>query len=254
MARETTLSFEEYFWQDVDLDGKVVLDAETGFGLTTSEVAGRLSQQKHKGRIISLDIDSEAFEDARKLLLTQGLLDLVTFVKTDLSNMPEIASNSIDIVISTRTIADINSFPCRLTRALVEFQSSEAKRSSHSKRRISTSNSFKSTRRSCCSEVAACKSHIPPNSKTTRQRNRTRRPRIHNEARRIPRMQMGSFQRRIKPQRRMSHFVERATEMIEKIKDSKLKNAFREQIKNIRTMFTEQGGTFLPRYILHAKK
>jgi hypothetical protein len=40
MVREgTSLSFEKYFWKGVDLNGKVVLDAGTGFGLTTCEIA-----------------------------------------------------------------------------------------------------------------------------------------------------------------------------------------------------------------------
>jgi len=71
MRENTTLTFEEYFWRNVDLDGKVVLDAGTGFGLTTTEMAKRISQQEHKGKIISVDIDTKAFEQVRKLLKAQ---------------------------------------------------------------------------------------------------------------------------------------------------------------------------------------
>jgi len=74
VREETSQSFEAYFWRDIELDGKTILDAGTGFGLTTSEIAKRIHQQKHKGKIISVDIDPEAFEDAQGLLQTQGLL------------------------------------------------------------------------------------------------------------------------------------------------------------------------------------
>jgi ubiquinone/menaquinone biosynthesis C-methylase UbiE len=134
MVREdTSLSFEEYFWKGVDPNGKVVLDAGTGLGLTTCEIARQIYEQKHRGKIVSVDIDPQAFEQARKLLQTQKwpdvvrlkrpnkLLDLINFVKADLSNMPEITAESVDIVMSTRTLADINSLPRRLTEAIREF-------------------------------------------------------------------------------------------------------------------------------------
>jgi ubiquinone/menaquinone biosynthesis C-methylase UbiE len=132
-SEHTSLSFEEYFWKDVDLNGKVVLDAGTGFGLTTCEIARRMCQEKQSGKIVSIDIDPNAFEQARKMIQTQKwsdlaklkrpckLLDLVDFVNADLSNMPEIDNESMDVVVSTRTLADINSSPFRLTKALTEF-------------------------------------------------------------------------------------------------------------------------------------
>jgi len=117
----TTLSFEEYFWKGIDLDGKVVLDAGTGFGITTLEIARRMIVQRQTGRIVSVDMDSNCFELARKLLAKHKLEHLVDFVHADLSNMPQIETESIDIIISTRTISDINRFPCRLMRAISEF-------------------------------------------------------------------------------------------------------------------------------------
>jgi len=101
MVREdTSWSFEEYFWQGVDLDNKVVLDAGTGFGITTSEIAGRFHVQKLRGRIISVDVDPSSFELARKRLKEKGLVELVTFVKADLLHMPEIQTESVDLVVS----------------------------------------------------------------------------------------------------------------------------------------------------------
>ncbi len=57
LAREdTSLSFEEYLGQGVDLDSGVILDAGMGFGITTLEIAERISLKKSKARIISVDI------------------------------------------------------------------------------------------------------------------------------------------------------------------------------------------------------
>jgi predicted O-methyltransferase YrrM len=68
VVEDTSLSFEEYFWKDMDLKGKVVLDAGTGLGLTTYEIARRIYQEKQRGKIVSGDVDPEVFKQARKLL------------------------------------------------------------------------------------------------------------------------------------------------------------------------------------------
>lgn len=175
MVREyTTLSFEEYFWRGVDLDGKVVLDAGTGFGVTTCEIAKRMSRQKHRGKIISVDIDPEAFEHARKMLQMQGWIDLlklkapkellclVEFVKADLSNMPEIKSESIDVM------------------RLAGFKE--------------------------------CRYAIFNGEKI--------------------------------PQRRMKHFEERAKELVSKLENLKIKDAFIDEVKRVKEMFNKQGGSF----------
>lgn len=76
---------------------------------------------KKKGKIISVDVDFQCFELARKLLAKHRLEHLVNFVQANLLNMPEIKTNSIDIITSTRTISDINKSPCQLIRAISEF-------------------------------------------------------------------------------------------------------------------------------------
>jgi ubiquinone/menaquinone biosynthesis C-methylase UbiE len=123
---DSSISFKEYFWRDIDLKSKVVLDAGTGFGLTTSEIAERIMCQKANSAIISVDIDPEAFESARKQLRKHSLSKLhdlpkpVIFIRADLSHIP-IKQGAIGLVISTRTLADIESFSCRVTRVLTEF-------------------------------------------------------------------------------------------------------------------------------------
>lgn len=243
------------FWKGVDLNEKVILDAGTGFGLTTSEIAGRLYQQRTRGRIISVDIDSRAFEDARRLLQTQGLLNYVTFVKADLSNMVEIASEFVDVVVSTRTLADINATPCRLTRAITEFYrvlklNGQAILSDECPLLTAQTQEEEVAVRRW--QLVKAMSHLigRPHANETEPEDIESTMQLvgfHD-------VRWTVFKGEPIPQRRINYFVERAIEMTEKIKDSKLKNAFREQIENIRTMFTEQGGTFPSRYIIHAKK
>lgn len=43
VREDTRLSFDEYFWQGIDIGDKIVLDAGTGFGHTTLEIAQKLS-------------------------------------------------------------------------------------------------------------------------------------------------------------------------------------------------------------------
>jgi len=256
MVRENVaLSFEEYFWRDIDLNGKVVLDAGTGFGLTTAEIARRIYQQKHKGTIISVDIDPEAFDQARKTLQAQTLLDLVTFVKADLSNMLERESESIDIVISTRTLADINSSSCRLIRAIAEFY-----RILKPNRQVVLSDEYPLLTARNQEETVAVKrwqlvkalSHL-----TGRPHANEVEPEDLESTMRLPgfrECRWAVFKGEKLTERRINHFVERSTEMTTHIESQKLKKAFEEEIHNIRKILNKQGGILPPRYILHAKK
>jgi len=254
MPREgTSLSFDEYFWKDLDLDGKVVLEAGTGFGVTTSEIAKRILQTK-RGKIISVDIDPESLEQARKLL-PKELKELIKFVRADLSSMPEVSAESIDIIISTRTLADINSIPCRLTRALVEFHrvlkpngqvvlSDEcpllAPRSQEETVAVKRWQLAKAlshlVRRAHANEVEPEDIEYTMNLAGFRE------------------CKWAVFKGEKISQRRIKHFVESATEMANRIDDSKLKSAFLEATENVAEMFNKLGGVFPPRYILHAKK
>jgi ubiquinone/menaquinone biosynthesis C-methylase UbiE len=255
MVREgTSLSFEDYFWKDVDLNGRVVLDAGTGFGLATCEIARRIYQQEPRGKIISVDVDPEAFEQARKLLPSK-LLDLVNFARADLSKMPEIASESVDIVISTRTLADVNSLPCRLTRAITEFY------------RV-----LKPKGQAVLSDE--CPLLVPSNQEEEVAVRRwqlikavshlTGRPHaneVEPEDLEFTMQLVGfrecrwaSFSGDKISQERINHFSKSATELVTEIKDSTLKNAFLEEIKDVREMYNKHGGALPPRFVLHAEK
>lgn len=268
MVREyTRLSFEEYFWREIDLDGKVVLDAGTGFGITTCDIAMRMCRQKHRGKIISVDIDPAAFRRARKMLRMHGWMDLlklkspkdllclVEFVKADLSNMSEIASDSVDIIISTRTLADINSFPCRLTKAIAEFY------------RVLKPNGQVVLSDECPAQAPANKeeevavrrwqiikalSHLTgkPHANEISPEDLESIMQIIG----FRECKYAIFTGEKIPKRRIEHFVKRAKELTNKLENLKLRDAFMDEIKNVREIFNMQGGNFPQRYILHAKK
>jgi len=255
VREETSLPFEAYFWQDIELDGKTMLDAGTGFGLTTSEIAKRIHQQDYRSKVISVDIDPKAFEDAQKLLRSQGLLGYVTFIKADLSNMPEIKSETIDLIISTRTLADINSTPCHLTRAITEFHRvmkphGQAILSDECPLLIAPTKE---------EEVAVARwqlvksiSHL-----TGRQHANEIQPEDLEFTMKLTgfkNCQWAVFKGEKISKQRINHFATRTTELTENIPDIKLKTAFQERINQIKTMFDKQGGVLPPRYILHAKK
>lgn len=251
----TTLSFEEYFWKDINLDGKVVLDAGTGFGITTLEIARRMIVQRKTGRIISVDMDSNCFKLARKLLAKRKLEHLVDFVQADLSNMPQIDTGSIDIIISTRTISDINRFPCRLMRAISEFY-----RVLKDEGRIVLNDECpRLLPLSDGEEVAVSRwrlakaiSHL------------IGRPHSHEiEPQDLEFMlkfvgfrkcEWAIFKGERIPERRIKHFVSRAKEMALKIEDTRLKSAFFNAIEDVQKVFQKKDGVFPPKYVVHAIK
>jgi len=252
---DTLLSFEDYFWDNIDLNNKAILDAGTGFGVTTLEIAKRIDLQKARSRIISVDVDPQSFEFARKLLIEHGLLDLVTFEKADLSSMPKIQNESVDIIISTRTIADINSFPCRLVKAIAEFY------------RV-----LRKGGRIILSDECPCLKAQSEEEKVGVTRWQLAKAISHLIGRShshevepedlefimtlvgFQRCRWAVFKGESIPPRRINHFVVSATETATQIENPKLRKALIGEIKAVKKVFDEKGGVFPPRYIFHAVK
>jgi ubiquinone/menaquinone biosynthesis C-methylase UbiE len=102
----------------INLRGLVIMDAGTGAANTTCWLANKV-REAGSGRIISIDNDPETFPDARRKL---GELEgLVEFVKADLTNMPQIESESIDLIVCHATICAVNDRPLKAVKALSEF-------------------------------------------------------------------------------------------------------------------------------------
>lgn len=254
----TSLSFEDFFWKDIDLRNKIILDAGTGLGITTTDIAKRIRRQKADSTIVSIDTDPEAFRVAKRFLrygsfLRSSLLKLVTFIKADLSHLP-IKEGAIDLVISTRTLADIESFPCRAIRAMAEFHR-VLKRGG----KVVMSDECPVLLSSSAEEVAVIRwqlvkaiSHF------------VGRPHAHEifpedlqfalELVGFQKCEWKIFKGEKISERRINHFVTRSTEICDKIANPNLKQAFMTAIQDVKKLYKEKGGVFPPRYIIHAMK
>jgi len=102
----------------IDLHGLVIMDAGTGAANTTCWLANKV-KETGSGRIISIDNDPETFAEAKRKL--GELAGLVEFVKADLTNMPQIESKSVDLILCHATMCAVNDRPLRAVRALSEF-------------------------------------------------------------------------------------------------------------------------------------
>jgi SAM-dependent methyltransferase len=102
----------------IDLRGLVIMDAATGAANTTCWLASKL-EQAGTGRIISVDNDPEVFPDSKKKL--GELVGPVEFVEADLTNMPQIKDESVDLIVCHATMCAVNDRPLKAVKALSEF-------------------------------------------------------------------------------------------------------------------------------------
>jgi len=108
----------DFMLKGIDLQGLVIMDAGTGAANTTHWLATKLNEAG-SGKIISIDNDPETFPDAKGKL--GDLARLVEFVEADLTNMPQIKSESIDLIICHATICAVIDRPLKAVKALTEF-------------------------------------------------------------------------------------------------------------------------------------
>jgi len=112
------MSSRDFTLKGIDLRGLVIMDAGTGAANTTCWLASKL-KETGSGRIISIDNDPETFPDAERKL--GELAEWVKFVKADLTNMPQIESESIDLIVCHATMCAVNDRPLKVVKALSEF-------------------------------------------------------------------------------------------------------------------------------------
>ena len=109
----------DYMLEGVNFSSITVLDAATGAGNTTLKLATKMAEANGKGKIVSVDIDHETFPDVKKKL--RELARFVEFVQADLTCMPQIESESFDLVVCTATLCALNDRPLKVLRGLSEF-------------------------------------------------------------------------------------------------------------------------------------
>ena len=112
------MSARGFMLRGINLRDLVVMDAGTGAANTTLWLAEKL-REAGGGRIISVDSNSETFPDAKRKL--GELARLVEFIEADLTCMPQIESDSIDLIVCHATICAVNDRPLKAVKALVEF-------------------------------------------------------------------------------------------------------------------------------------
>ena len=112
------MSSRDFILKGISLHGLLVMDAGTGAANTTLWLAKEL-KEAGGGRIISIDIDPETFSDAKRKL--GELADMVEFIKADLTCMPQIKNESVDLIVCHATICAVNNRPLKAVKALSEF-------------------------------------------------------------------------------------------------------------------------------------
>jgi len=113
------MEWTQYLLDEIDFSDLRVMDAGTGTGRTTSLLAGKVAETGGKGRILSVDIDPETFPEAKRMLGEHARF--VEFVKADLTCMPQIESESFDLIVCTETLCALNDRPLKALKGLAEF-------------------------------------------------------------------------------------------------------------------------------------
>ena len=112
------MSSRDFMLTGIHLRGLLVMDAGTGAANTTLWLAKKL-KEAGGGRIISIDNDPETFPDAKRKL--GELAGLVEFVEADLTCMPQVECESVDLIVCHATICAVNDRPLKAVKALSEF-------------------------------------------------------------------------------------------------------------------------------------
>jgi SAM-dependent methyltransferase len=108
----------DFMLKGISLRGLVIMDAATGAANTTCWLASKLKEAGGE-KIISIDNDAETFPDAKRKL--GELAEFVEFVKADLTDMPQIKSESVDLIVCHATMCAVNDRPLKAMKALAEF-------------------------------------------------------------------------------------------------------------------------------------
>ena len=113
--KEEILTVFDRLFEELPTHDTRILDAATGAGFTTCELAQRV-----KGTVISVDIDPS--QAAQERIKDANLLSKVEFIKGNLAKMDFLDENSIDAVVSHSTLSSIPAeTPFMLLHVLREF-------------------------------------------------------------------------------------------------------------------------------------
>lgn len=110
---------DQYLWEDLNLNNKLVLEGGTSWGNTTHRIAEKVKELQWKTRLISVDIDDDHFSQIEKDL--SPYFQELKLRRADLSQLDFLENNIIDVVICNYTLSSVNQFPLRAVKTLYEF-------------------------------------------------------------------------------------------------------------------------------------
>jgi ubiquinone/menaquinone biosynthesis C-methylase UbiE len=236
----------------INLRGLLIMDAGTGAANTTFWLAKKL-KEAGGGKIISIDSDPETFPEAKRKL--GKLAELVEFIEADLTCMPQIESESIDLIVCHATICAVNNRPLRAIKALSEFY-----------------RTLKKGGWLIIDDEYPLPKALKPEEKVQVKRWQTYKSiaelvdgehytEIYPEELEFAAKLVGfkdievqKFEGESLSEEVMSEWKEEMQEMVNKIDDEDLKIAFWKLIKKIWKKYKEEGGIFPPYYVMRMRK
>lgn len=253
MPQETTnLSLADYCFDGIDFVDKLILDAGTGPGQTTGRLVNKVIEAGKSSRIISVDHRQGSLDNVRNRLGDKA--GIVQFVRADLADMPQIESYSIDIIACTDTLSIVEGQPLRSVKVLSEF-----------KRVLKPKGTL-----IIGEQVPTLKARVP------RERVWAKRWQLFKamnhllEERHLEEIAPESLEFCLAAlgfdSIRWAVFegedfgdsvdwaLRRPLDTAKKLADELLQEAFAKQIDELRKIFAEHGGAFLPYYVMHARK
>ncbi|MBM3239307.1 class I SAM-dependent methyltransferase [Candidatus Poribacteria bacterium] len=253
MPQETTnLSLVEYFFDGIDFVDKLILDAGTGPGQTTERLVNRVIEVGKSSRIISVDHNQKALDNVRNELGDKA--EVVQFVKADLADMPQVQSSSLDIIACTDVLCMVEMRPLRSMKVLSEF-----------KRMLKPEGKL-----IIGEQVPTPKATVPKEQVWARRWQLVKAMNHLLEQRHLEEITpedlefclatlgFDSIRWSIFEGEDFGNSVEwglrRPLDTAKRLSDELLQEALVKQIDELRNIFAQHGGAFLPYYVMHARK
>lgn len=253
MPEETVnVSEEEYFFNGVDFVDKLILDAGTGGGGTTERLVRKVIEAGNSSRIISVDHNQAALDNVRGELGDKA--EIVQFLKADMTGMPQVESSSVDIIVCTDVLCMVEMCPLRSLKVL-----SELKRVLKPNGQLVMGEQIPASKATASRErVWARRWQIFKAMNHLLERRHLEEIAPEDLEFCLATLGFGSIRWAIFRGEDLGDSVEwglnRPLATAKRLSDQLLQQAFAKQIDELRGVFAEHGGAFLPYYVMHARK
>jgi len=247
------LSFEKYFWDVVDLRCKVILDVGAGKGATTVRVLEKMSSEEAGGIVVAVDVVRGSLALCKENVAKLPHRAQVELIAADSAYLP-LRDESVDLVLSSRAIADMNSPPCRVVKVLAELYRvlGEGGRVVLSDECPITKQTQEDEVPSLMRRLAKAVSHL-----IGREHAHEVDPKDLEFIMRLvgfKEIELRTFKGESLTPQRIGRFVKNSMDIISHIDDSELRRALAHHVKRVREALEKKGGFLPPRYVLHARK